>query len=190
MKENNPIVASIQDAYASLSHVLDTLDEAENAGLKIHPSISNRVNTVKLTLSEVLKDFTVSVDLNSCVRDFYLMEYPTDDMGPSLLPDVTLKDVVNCINSGNDLYDTVGQSMDTVIRERIFSKVAELLDVDYLSVYHKWLYPKENPELAIPDAAKAAPKRPLAEQILSASKSVSGPQVSNPGRDNQSEREA
>lgn len=190
MKENNPILASIQNAYESISHALEMLDQAENAGLKIHSSVSNRVNTAKLTLLEALKDFSISVDLNTAVRDFYLAEYPTDDLGPSLIPDVTFKDVVSCINKGQDLYDTVGQNIDTVIRERIFSKIAELLDVDYLSVYHKWLYPKETPALSISGPAKSVPKKSLAEQIQSATMSVSSGQVSSPGKENQPERES
>lgn len=183
MEHNNPISASLQDAYAAISHALDVLDAAENAGLKIHPSVSNRVNTAKLTLAEAMKDLSVSIDLNTCVRDYYLCAYPKDDLGPRLLSDVTFQDVVNGLNKGQGFYETVGPTVDTIVRERIFSKVAELLDVDYLAVYRKWLYPEENPALTVSVTKEAAPKRTLADQIQAASKTAAANTSFSPGKE-------
>lgn len=40
--------------------------------------------------------------------------------------------------SSNDLYSIIGIN-DTVVRERCFSKLAELMQVDYSVIYEKWL---------------------------------------------------
>lgn len=73
---------------------------------------------------------------DSPIKDWYVKAYPTDDLGSRL--DGTFKGVLQTLIDGGDVYDYVGVT-DSLIRERIFSKIAEMFDVDYDHVYNLWL---------------------------------------------------
>lgn len=75
----------------------------------------------------------------SNIRDWYLKAYPSDDLGSSIGKNFTFRDVINALNDNQDIYPAIGVS-DSVVRERIFGKIAEILDIDYAVIYNKWLY--------------------------------------------------
>lgn len=69
------------------------------------------------------------------IREWYMNAYPTDELGCELYDDVTFAELSNDL--GN-VYDVIGVG-DSLIRERIFSKLSELMNVDYSYVYKQWL---------------------------------------------------
>lgn len=75
-------------------------------------------------------------DIN--LKDWYTSEYPDDDLGYELFDDVSLRRCYSSLGKEPDIYDVMGVA-DSVIRERVFAKMAEVLDVDYDDIYYKWL---------------------------------------------------
>lgn len=74
------------------------------------------------------------------VRDWYMENFASDDLGASLKDDVTMWDVVAALNAGlgDRVYDLIGVG-DSIVRERIFSRIAEMVGCDYCVVYSTWI---------------------------------------------------
>ena len=79
------------------------------------------------------------------VRDWYILHYPDDELIKDINPDATFKDIVQTLteDTGKDVYEVIGKS-DSVIRERIFSAIAEGLHVNYDVIYDAWLGEQQN----------------------------------------------
>jgi len=71
------------------------------------------------------------------VRDWYKETYPTDDMGDEIDDYVSFSHIFHCLDSYDDIYQYIPG--DSVIRERVFEKLAELMGVDYDYVYDQYL---------------------------------------------------
>ena len=72
------------------------------------------------------------------IKEFYLNEYPTDELGLELNENATFVGLLNCLYEGNDVYDYIGEG-DSLIRERLFEKLAQDLGSSYDYVYNMWL---------------------------------------------------
>ena len=72
------------------------------------------------------------------LRKWYMETYPTDDLGECLNATATFNGLLDTLNAHEDVYDYIGEG-DSVIRERMFSKLSELLKCDYDVIYYKWL---------------------------------------------------
>jgi len=72
------------------------------------------------------------------IREFYVNAYPTDDMGKGINPKATFAGLLNQLVIGNDVYEYLFV-YDSIIRERVFEKLAEELEVGYEYVYNLWL---------------------------------------------------
>jgi hypothetical protein len=72
------------------------------------------------------------------IREFYLETYPTDDLGLELNPTPTFAGLLNKLIVSADVYHYIGVH-DSVIRERLFERLAEELEVSYDYVYNLWL---------------------------------------------------
>jgi hypothetical protein len=72
------------------------------------------------------------------IREFYLENYPTDDLGLELNETPTFAGLLNQLIVGGDVYRYIGVA-DSVIRERLFERLAEELNVKYDYVYNLWL---------------------------------------------------
>jgi len=72
------------------------------------------------------------------IREFYVKNYPTDDMGNGINPKATFVGLLNQLFIGNDVYEYL-YVYDSIIRERLFEKLAEELEVGYEYVYKLWL---------------------------------------------------
>jgi len=87
--------------------------------------------------------------LSQTVRKWYEKEYPEDELGHQI-SDITFSDIVDGLNDGKDIYGVLGVG-DSIVRERVFGKTADLLNVGYDDIYYKWLYGDEQPDLGSPD---------------------------------------
>jgi hypothetical protein len=72
------------------------------------------------------------------IKEYYLQAFPTDDLGLELNETPTFPGLLNQLIVGGDVYRYIGVS-DSVIRERLFEKLAETLEVSYEYVYNLWL---------------------------------------------------
>ena len=72
------------------------------------------------------------------IREFYLEAYPTDELGLELNETPTFAGLLNQSIVGGDVYRYIGVA-DSVIRERLFERLAEELEVSYDYVYGLWI---------------------------------------------------
>ena len=72
------------------------------------------------------------------IREFYLEAYPSDDMGNGINPNATFAGLLNQLIVSGDVYAYL-YVYDSIIRERLFEKLAEELEVSYEYVYNLWL---------------------------------------------------
>ena len=72
------------------------------------------------------------------IREFYLEAFPTDDLGLELNETPTFAGLLNQLIVGGDVYRYIGVS-DSLVRERLFEKLAETLNVGYDYIYNLWL---------------------------------------------------
>jgi hypothetical protein len=79
-------------------------------------------------------------DMN--IKEFYLNTYSTDELGVEINETATFIGLYHALITGNDPYEYIGVS-DSVVRERCFEKLAEIIGTSYDYVYDLWLY--DNP---------------------------------------------
>ena len=78
--------------------------------------------------------------MNRNVKIWYISEFPNDaEMGVTLNNLTTFQDVCHCLLTRGDVYLCIGGDADTIVRERVFKKLAEILKRSYTFVYNLWL---------------------------------------------------
>jgi hypothetical protein len=75
---------------------------------------------------------------NTTIKEWYTITFPTDELGCELSDDVTFKDLLIVLENHKEVYDLLGVS-DSIVRERVFEKLSEMMNVDYDYVYNLWL---------------------------------------------------
>lgn len=78
-------------------------------------------------------------NLDKGVRNWYLENYPTDDMGVEINESITFTELGLVLMAKRNFYEAVGNGIDSIIRERIFEKLSQELSVDYCVIYNMWL---------------------------------------------------
>ena len=85
-------------------------------------------------------------ELNLSIKDWYVKTFPNDEIGYTL-SNATFEDLNNLLESKTgDVYTLLGKYSDTVVRERCFAKLSEILKTSYDSIYYKWLNLEEDIE--------------------------------------------
>jgi hypothetical protein len=72
------------------------------------------------------------------IREFYGKNYPTDDMGKGINPNATFDGLWNVLNTYGDVYEYL-YVYDSIIRERLFEKLADNKGCKYDVIYYQWL---------------------------------------------------
>ena len=72
------------------------------------------------------------------IKEYYVENFPTDNLGLELNETPTFPGLLNQLIVNGDVYRYIGVS-DSVIRERLFEKLADTLNVSYDYVYNLWL---------------------------------------------------
>ena len=70
------------------------------------------------------------------IKDWYNKKYPTDELGPLLNPLTTFEELYEELPLAYELMEV----SDSLVRERVFNKLAEIMKVSYEDIYDKWLY--------------------------------------------------
>lgn len=120
---------------------IDSYDKV-NTKLSAIKVITEKVNENSKKLENLL------LKLNVNIKDWYIENYPSDELGETLSPSITFLDLNNLLNSdkGRNVYELLGGYSDTVIRERCFQKLAELINCSYDAIYSQWLKVEEKEE--------------------------------------------
>ena len=69
---------------------------------------------------------------------WYVDAYPMDECGKDIRKDITFGDLFNCLKDGNDFYSFCG-AYDSIVRERVFAKIADIFNVPYDFIYGMWI---------------------------------------------------
>ena len=73
------------------------------------------------------------------VKEFYLNEYPTDELGVEINKDATFVGLLWMLQTKpRDVYDFLGV-FDSIVRERVFQELANQLRLSYTTIYEMWL---------------------------------------------------
>ena len=73
------------------------------------------------------------------IEEFYLNTYPTDELGVELIETATFVGLLDVLhNNTTDVYDYIGVG-DSIVRERVFARLAEILEMPYDYIYNLWL---------------------------------------------------
>ena len=72
------------------------------------------------------------------IRQYYLEAFPTDELGIEINENVTFAGLLNQLIVNGDVYRYIGV-FDSIVRERLFERLAEELEVSYEYVYQLWI---------------------------------------------------
>lgn len=118
--------------YGDVFEDFDTIQEQLNI-IKKHIK-ADRIGNGKL------ESYGNGSEKDIIVKDWYAEEYPDDADIMFGANDVSFEDTLQMMiqYGGDNFYDYIGVG-DSVVRERIFEKLAEIYGVSYDDVYYLWL---------------------------------------------------
>ena len=70
------------------------------------------------------------------IKEWYMEEYSTDELGAEINNEIAFEDLFVALDK--DVYEVLGVG-DSIIRERCFEKLSEIMNVDYDYIFNKWL---------------------------------------------------
>jgi len=74
----------------------------------------------------------------SKIKDWYLSEFKDDELGEEINSEITFEGLFNDMDNYKSVYESLEVYCST-IRERVFVRLADIMDVDYDYVYEQWL---------------------------------------------------
>lgn len=113
-------VCVAQEGGCPLGQHYDTKEKAEAASEEIMERIYQKASQTKL-------------------KDWYMENFPTDDMGEDIAENKTFLDLFHDLDAGKDVYDEIKVD-DSIVRERLFEKLSKIMKVDYDYIYNQWLH--------------------------------------------------
>mgnify|MGYP003652403687 CR=1 FL=1 len=72
------------------------------------------------------------------LRKYYIQSYPSDKLGEDINKDITFVNLFECLDNYQDVYSLINV-YDSLVRERLFDKLADIIGVDYKYVYNQWI---------------------------------------------------
>lgn len=75
---------------------------------------------------------------NPNIREYYLEAFPSDELGAEINPEATFEGLEKVLDNYEDVYEYIGVG-DSIVRERVFDKLAQILGVEYDVIYSQWL---------------------------------------------------
>ena len=64
--------------------------------------------------------------------------YPSDDLGVEINENATFDGLFRVLDTYGDVYEYIGVG-DSLIRERLFERLSEIMGVSYNEVYDQWM---------------------------------------------------
>ena len=75
---------------------------------------------------------------NPNIREYYLEAFPSDELGAEINPEATFEGLEKVLDNYEDVYEYIGVG-DSIVRVRVFDKLAQVLGVEYDVIYSQWL---------------------------------------------------
>lgn len=106
--------------------------------------MGRKKNYIKIPVKPLLSAITVDnktiedILRTTYVKDNYVQDFPTDDLGKEINENLNYLQVLNGLLSGDDIYEMMGVE-DSLIRERVLRMLAYLMEMDYQIIYYLWL---------------------------------------------------
>lgn len=72
------------------------------------------------------------------IREYYRGKFPTDTLGLEINSNATFKGLFETLDNYGDVYEYIGVS-DSLVRERLFERLAGIMDVEYKYIYDQYL---------------------------------------------------
>lgn len=76
--------------------------------------------------------------MNEKIKNWYLKNFSSDEMGEDIRDNITFAGLFECLDNYDCVYDFLGVH-DSIIRERVFEKLADIMGVEYDYIYNQWL---------------------------------------------------
>ena len=70
------------------------------------------------------------------VKEWYHANYPDDDIWKDINPNSTFSSVLLALVNHTNIYNVI--CGDSIVREKVFEKLADLLGFDYGTIYSMW----------------------------------------------------
>ena len=83
------------------------------------------------------------------VREWYMLAFPNDELAVGINPSLTFDDAIAAIPTGDGFYTALGETADSLLRERIFEELCNRYGYTYDEVYDSWLNESPLPSPAI-----------------------------------------
>lgn len=106
----------------------------------------NKLEKLKKRLEELESDGgkmakggeTEEMSMKKGIRRYYMRAFPDDDMGADINPKATFKGLLKTLEDKKNVYNYLGVE-DSLVRERVFGELAEIMRVKYSKIYDMWL---------------------------------------------------
>ena len=72
------------------------------------------------------------------IKEYYTSTYANDELGLEIDSKATFEGLFYALDSYKDVYEYIGVN-DSVIRERVFEKLSQIMQCDYEYIYNQWL---------------------------------------------------
>lgn len=79
--------------------------------------------------------------MNETIKEFYMNEYPNDELGIEMNGGATWKSLIRAVKCGI-VYEFLGVH-DSIVRERVFQEWCNMEGCDYDIIYNLWIYGAE-----------------------------------------------
>ena len=162
----------------SFGYVAGWSSGKETAELKASLEVIRSAADEMITdVSEKLNELERENSLDMNIGKWYGENFPTDDLATSINPNATFQMLYDALATDN-VYCVIGVA-DSVVRERCFEKLAEIMKVDYSVIHNKWVNQEQSKEQITDDDKKTdKPKKaakPSVRKQLKAEKAKAAP---------------
>ena len=122
---------------------LDTFHSLRPKFDSIVDDFINNLKTVRKNRASALAKVG-GTTLHTEIKNWYLDNYPEDDLGFEIgnsvgKPDIDFQELLDALDDGDKETVYSCYADDSVVRERVFAELAELLNVSYDTIYDKWM---------------------------------------------------
>lgn len=83
-------------------------------------------------------DMKTDYQVTMNIKDFYLSNYPSDEVGREINKDANFFGLYNELVNGGQVYEYL-HVYDSLVRERLFQEMARLLNKPYSYIYNLWI---------------------------------------------------
>lgn len=124
--------------YNDVDYTVDILEEQpdilynndkEQTSIKLNDNVTTEIHNKEPD----------TVRANNGIKEWYIKEYPKDTLGKEIPESLTFNDISNALDNHKDVYELLSPADDSIVRERVFAELADIMGVNYDYIYNKWL---------------------------------------------------